>query len=101
VLRRDVGYCPFSLFPFRQINEEGIVPALAHMILNSVHGKVSGATLSRVLPRILKMSGAADIIMQWMEDGDDSDFPHVYIASSDFCDILAAKLLLSGRAFVL
>jgi hypothetical protein len=50
--------------------------------------------------RVLKMSGAAELIKHWMEDADDSDFPHVYIASSDFCDILAAKLLLSGRALV-
>jgi hypothetical protein len=49
----------------------------------------------------LQMSGAAEVIMQCVEDGDASDFPHVYIASSDFCDILAAKLLLSGRALVI
>ena len=51
--------------------------------------------------RVLKTSGAAELIMQWMEDADDSDFPHVYIASSEFCDILVAKLLLSGRALVI
>jgi hypothetical protein len=56
--------------------------------------------LQLAVARVLKTSGAAELIMQWMKDADDSDFPHVYIASSDFCDILAAKLLLSGRALV-
>jgi hypothetical protein len=46
--------------------------------------------------RVLKMSGAADIIAQLMEDADDSDYPHSFIASEDFCDILDAKLLLTG-----
>jgi hypothetical protein len=41
------------------------------------------------------MSGAADIIAQLMEDADDSDYPHSFIASEDFCDILDAKLLLT------
>jgi hypothetical protein len=40
------------------------------------------------------MSGAADIVAQLMEDADDSDFPHSFIASEDFCDILDAQLLL-------
>jgi hypothetical protein len=43
------------------------------------------------------MSGAADIILQLMEDADDSEFPHSFLASEDFCDILDAKLLLKGN----
>jgi hypothetical protein len=50
--------------------------------------------LKLAVARVLKMSGAADIIAQLMEDADDSDFPHSFIASEDFCDILDAKLLL-------
>ena len=46
---------------------------------------------------VLKMSGAAEVIAQLMEDGDDSDFPRVYIASPAFCNILTAKLLVSGQ----
>jgi hypothetical protein len=47
--------------------------------------------------RVLRMSGAAEVISQMMDDGDDSDFPHVYVASQAFCNILTAKLLVSGR----
>jgi hypothetical protein len=46
--------------------------------------------------RVMKMSGAAEIIAQFREDADDSDFPRVYIASDNFCDILDAKLVLKG-----
>ncbi|KAF8330339.1 uncharacterized protein EI90DRAFT_3124372 [Cantharellus anzutake] len=46
--------------------------------------------------RTVRMSGAADIIAQMIDDGDDSDFPHVYIASPAFCDILTAQLQLAG-----
>jgi hypothetical protein len=46
------------------------------------------------------MSGAAGFFDQLKDDADDSDFPHVYIASNQFSDILAAKLLVSGSAFV-
>jgi hypothetical protein len=42
------------------------------------------------------MSGAADIISQWKDDADDTDFPSVYIASSHFLDVLVAKLSLTG-----
>jgi hypothetical protein len=46
--------------------------------------------------RMLHMSGAAEVIMQLREDTDDSDFPHAYIASHYFCDILNSKLLLQN-----
>ena len=56
--------------------------------------------LQLALARVLKMSGAAELIAQIIEDGDDSDFPHVYVASPAFCDVLTAKLLASGRALI-
>jgi hypothetical protein len=56
--------------------------------------------LQLAIARVLKMSGAAELIAQMMEDGDDSDFPHVYVASPAFCNILTAKLLTSGWSFV-
>jgi hypothetical protein len=33
------------------------------------------------------MSGAADVIAQLKDDADDSDFPHVYLASTDFANM--------------
>jgi hypothetical protein len=53
--------------------------------------------LQLAVARVLKTSGAAEMIDQWKEEGDDSDFPHVYLALTAFCNILDAKLLLSGR----
>jgi hypothetical protein len=52
--------------------------------------------LRLAVARVLKMSGASDIIAQLMEDADVSDFPHNFLASENFCDILDAKLLLKG-----
>jgi len=52
--------------------------------------------LRLAVARVLRMSGAAEIIAQIVDDGDDSDFPHVYIASSEFCNILTAQLQLAG-----
>jgi hypothetical protein len=46
------------------------------------------------------MSGAADMIAQLKDDADDTDFFDVNLASEDFCDILDAKLLISGRVLV-
>jgi hypothetical protein len=43
---------------------------------------------------VLHMSGAAEVIRQLTEDADDSDFPHAYISSDYFYDILNSKLLL-------
>ena len=54
--------------------------------------------LRLAVARVLKMSGAAELIAQIIEEGDDSDFPHIYVASPAFCDVLTAKLLASGRA---
>ena len=50
--------------------------------------------LQLAIARVLKMSGAADIIAQLIEEADDSDFPSSFLASEKFCDILDAKLLL-------
>jgi len=47
--------------------------------------------------RVLKMSGAAEVIVQLIEDGDDS---HNYLFSEDFCNILTARLFTSGAALV-
>ena len=47
------------------------------------------------------MSGAGELIAQLVDDADDSHFPHVYLASNEFCDILTAKLFLLGRALIL
>ena len=52
--------------------------------------------LQLAVARVLKMSGAADIIMWLMEDADDSYFPSSFIFSENFCDILDAKLILNG-----
>ena len=52
--------------------------------------------LRLAVARVLKMSGAADIIAQLMEGADDSGFPHNFLAFENFCDILDAKLLLEG-----
>lgn len=57
--------------------------------------------LRLAVARVSKMSGAAELITQIIEDGDDSDFPHVYIASPAFCEVLTAQLLCSGRALIL
>jgi hypothetical protein len=51
-------------------------------------------SLQLAVARVLKMSGAADVIAQLMEDADDSDFPRSFLASENFCDVLDAKLLL-------
>jgi hypothetical protein len=45
---------------------------------------------------VLHMSGAADIIAKWKDDADCLDFPHVYITSTDFANILVAKLFLNS-----
>src|SRR5712671_4451072 len=52
--------------------------------------------LQLAVARVLRMSGAAEVIAQMIDDGDDSDFAHVYIASPAFCNILTAQLQLSG-----
>jgi len=55
--------------------------------------------LQYAVARVMRMSGAAEVIRQLKDDADDSDFPYVYLASTDFSSILSAKLLLSsGRA---
>jgi hypothetical protein len=56
--------------------------------------------LQLAVARVLKMSGAAELIAQVMEDADDIEFPHMYHASDDFTNILTAKLLISGRALI-
>lgn len=56
--------------------------------------------LQLAVARVLKMSGAADIILEWKDEADDDGLSNPFISSEEFCDILNAKLLLSGRAVV-
>ena len=56
--------------------------------------------LHLAVARVLRASGAMDVITEWQDEADDSDFPHSFLASEEFCQILDAKLLLSGQAVV-
>jgi len=57
--------------------------------------------LQLAVARVLNASGAVDVLDRMREDADDSDFPHIFIASNYFCDVLTAKLLLnSGSALI-
>jgi hypothetical protein len=51
--------------------------------------------LQYAVARVLRMSGAADMIAELKDDADDSDLPN-YVASTDFSNILTAKLLLNS-----
>ena len=45
------------------------------------------------------MNATADIILKWEDNADDDGCSHLFIAGSEgYCDILDAKLLLTGRA---
>ena len=46
------------------------------------------------------MSEVAELIAQIKDEGDDSDFAHIYVASPAFCDVLTAQLLGSGPALI-
>ncbi|KAF8576916.1 hypothetical protein K439DRAFT_1622503 [Ramaria rubella] len=48
--------------------------------------------LHLAVARAILMSDAADTVTQWMDEADDSDCPHVYLASDPFFKILTAKL---------
>jgi hypothetical protein len=56
--------------------------------------------LQLAVARVLKMSGAADIILEWKDQADDDGLFRLSITSEEFCDMVDAKLLLSGRAIV-
>ena len=56
--------------------------------------------LQLAVARVLKMSGAADIILEWKDHADDDGCYRLFIASEEFCDMLDAKLFLSGRAML-
>jgi hypothetical protein len=56
--------------------------------------------LQLAVARVLRMSGAAELIAQIIEDGDDSDLPQAYVSSPAVCDVLTAQLLASGRALI-
>ena len=53
--------------------------------------------LKLAVARVMHMSGAADVILQWKDEANDDGMPHNFIASEEFCDILDARLLLSGQ----
>jgi hypothetical protein len=57
--------------------------------------------LRLAVARVLKMSGAADIILEWKDQADDDGCYHVFDGSKEFCDSLDAKLLLSGKAVLI
>jgi|SRR6266545_7028342 len=66
--------------------ETGSIPHLCNLQLAVAH--------------ILKMSGAADIILEWEDQADDNGLFCLFISSEEFCDMVDAKLLLSGRMVV-
>lgn len=45
---------------------------------------------------MLKTSGATDLIMNLVEDADDTDFSPIHHTSEDFLNTLTAKLLVTG-----
>ena len=61
---------------------------------------LSLCNLQLAVARVLKMSGAAEVITQLMEDADDMDFPLIFQTSEDFSNLLTAKLSISGRALI-
>ncbi|KAF8549517.1 hypothetical protein OG21DRAFT_1525742 [Imleria badia] len=56
--------------------------------------------LQLAVARVLRMSGAADIILKWKDQADDDGCYRLPFASEEFFNKLEAKLLLSGRAVV-
>ena len=56
--------------------------------------------LQLAVARVLKMSGVADIILEWKDRADDEGCYGLFVASEEYCDMLDAKLFLSGRAMV-
>jgi hypothetical protein len=51
--------------------------------------------LQYAVARVFRMSGAVDVIAQLKDDADDSDIA-LYLALTDFANILTAKLLLNS-----
>jgi hypothetical protein len=56
--------------------------------------------LHLAVARAMKMSGAADIVLEWKEQADDDGMFRLVVASEDFCHMLDAKLFLTGKAMV-
>ncbi|KAG8220712.1 hypothetical protein J3R82DRAFT_3035 [Butyriboletus roseoflavus] len=52
--------------------------------------------LQLAVARVLKMSGAADVILKWKDQADDDGCYGLFIASEGYFDMLDAKLFLSG-----
>ena len=56
--------------------------------------------LQLAVAHVLKMSGAADIILEWKDQADDDGLFRLFISFKEFCDMVDAKLLLLGRTVV-
>jgi len=83
---RDGDEIPFGKGEGRYVGEfpGGPLPALCN--------------LQYAVARVLRMSGAADLIAQLKDDADDSDLSDD-ITTTDFANILTAKLLLNSGRF--
>jgi hypothetical protein len=55
--------------------------------------------LQLAVARVLKMSGAAELIDKWQKDVDDAD-SQIHLTMEDFSNVLDKRLLLSGRALI-
>ena len=65
------------------------------------HGPIAIlCNLQLAVARVLTMSGAADVILQWKDQADDSGYNGLFLASEESFDMLDAKLFLTGRAMV-
>jgi hypothetical protein len=65
------------------------------------YGPIPGlCNLQLAIARVLQMSGAADIILEWKDEADDGGCYRLFITSEEDCDMLDAKLLLSSRAIL-
>jgi len=83
---RDGDEIPFGKGEGKNVEEfpGGPLPALCN--------------LQYAVARVLRMSGAADLIAQLKDDADDSDLSND-ITTTDFANILTAKLLLNSGKF--
>jgi hypothetical protein len=55
--------------------------------------------LQLAVARVMRMSGAAELIAEWQKDVDDAD-SQIRLTHQDFSDVLSKRLILSGRALI-
>jgi hypothetical protein len=55
--------------------------------------------LQLAVARVMRMSGAAELIAKWQKDVDDAD-SQIYLTPEDFSNVVGMRLLLSGRALI-